>query len=89
MSVPTSIGEEYLGLVGTLLGMQRRRREAKIDALLQGFSIYTHRHGTDQRVPTVVNAPNALEKAHQVPTFAHSAHCDTSASLITSPSALP
>jgi len=37
--------EEYPELVGTLLGMQRRRREAKIDALLQGFSMYTHQHG--------------------------------------------
>ena len=37
--------EEYLELVGTTLGMQRTRREAKIDALLQGLSMYTHRHG--------------------------------------------
>ena len=37
-------GREYLELVGTLRGMERRRRESKIDALLQEFSMYEHRH---------------------------------------------
>lgn len=41
---PYLSGREYLDLVGTLRGMERRTREARIDALLQEFSMYQHRH---------------------------------------------
>ena len=43
---PYLSGREYLELVGTLRGMGRRVRDAKIDALLQQFAMYPHRHGT-------------------------------------------
>jgi ABC-2 type transport system ATP-binding protein len=43
---PYLSGREYLELVGTLRGMERRRRDAKIDALLEQFAMYPHRHGT-------------------------------------------
>ena len=43
---PYLSGREYLDLVGTLRGMERRRREAKIDALLEEFSMFPHRHAS-------------------------------------------
>lgn len=42
---PYLSGREYLDMVGTLRGMERKPREAKIDALLHEFSMYEHRHG--------------------------------------------
>lgn len=41
---PYLTGREYLDLVGTLRGMERKSREAKTDALLQAFAMYQHRH---------------------------------------------
>jgi len=43
---PYLSGREYLDLVGTLRGMPRRRLERKIDALLELFSLYSHRHSS-------------------------------------------
>ena len=43
---PYLSGREYLDLVATLRGMERRRREGRIDALLEQFAMYSHRHGT-------------------------------------------
>lgn len=43
---PYLSGREYLDLVATLRGMERKRRERKIDALLEQFAMYPHRHGT-------------------------------------------
>ena len=37
-------GREYLEMVGTLRGMERKRREARIDALLHELSMHEHRH---------------------------------------------
>ena len=37
-------GWEYLDLVGTLRGMERRRLAEKSAALLEGLSLYPHRH---------------------------------------------
>jgi ABC-2 type transport system ATP-binding protein len=39
-------GWEYLELVGTLRGMERRQMEKKIDALLSLFSLAPHRHSS-------------------------------------------
>jgi ABC-2 type transport system ATP-binding protein len=41
---PYLSGREYLEIVGTLRGMPRSSLEAKIDALLNLFSLYSHRH---------------------------------------------
>lgn len=43
---PYLSGREYLDMVGTLRGMDRKRREPKIDALLNELSMYEHRHST-------------------------------------------
>jgi ABC-2 type transport system ATP-binding protein len=41
---PYLSGWEYLEMVGTLRGMQRPLMESKIDALLELFSLHSHRH---------------------------------------------
>jgi ABC-2 type transport system ATP-binding protein len=43
---PYLSGYEYLELVGTLRGMARACLEKRIDALLELFSLYPHRHAT-------------------------------------------
>ena len=43
---PFLSGWEYLELVGTLRGMPRRNLEKKIDALLELFSLASHRHSS-------------------------------------------
>lgn len=43
---PYLSGREYLDMVGTLRGMDRKRREPKIDALLNELSMHEHRHST-------------------------------------------
>jgi ABC-2 type transport system ATP-binding protein len=43
---PYLSGREYLELVGTLRGMQRSHLDRKMDALLDLFSLYSHRHGS-------------------------------------------
>jgi ABC-2 type transport system ATP-binding protein len=39
-------GQEYLELVGTLRGMPRKQLSQKTSALLQFFSLHSHRHST-------------------------------------------
>jgi ABC-2 type transport system ATP-binding protein len=39
-------GQEYLDLVGTLRGMPRKQLSQKTSALLQFFSLHSHRHST-------------------------------------------
>jgi len=41
---PYLTGQEYLELVGTLRGMPQARMKAKIEALLELFSLFPHRH---------------------------------------------
>jgi ABC-2 type transport system ATP-binding protein len=41
---PYLTGQEYLELVGTLRGMAQPRMKAKIDAFLELFSLFPHRH---------------------------------------------
>ena len=43
---PYLSGQEYLEMVGTLRGMEERRKAARIDALLELFSLWGHRHVT-------------------------------------------
>jgi ABC-2 type transport system ATP-binding protein len=43
---PYLSGREYLEMVGTLRGMERRQRERKIADLLQLFSLHSHRDGS-------------------------------------------
>lgn len=42
---PYLSGREYLEMVGILRGMERPRLEKRIDALLELFAMYPHRHG--------------------------------------------
>jgi len=41
---PYLTGQEYLELVGTLRGISQPRMKAKIDAFLELFSLFAHRH---------------------------------------------
>lgn len=43
---PYLSGWEYLEMIGTLRGMQRNEIKAKVDSLLQLFSLHPHRHAS-------------------------------------------
>jgi ABC-2 type transport system ATP-binding protein len=43
---PYLTGEEYLDMVGTLRAMSESRKKARIDSLLELFSLWPHRHVT-------------------------------------------
>jgi ABC-2 type transport system ATP-binding protein len=43
---PYLSGREYLDMVGTLRGMQLPQLSRKIDAMLELFALYPHRHGS-------------------------------------------